>query len=74
MVQEIQTQEDLKAGYAPARAGPASVRVVRGRGCNESFRQAVDRSYEAPLGELGVQMEPRKSKFFSTATVIEFLV
>ena len=26
----------------------AAVRVVRGRGCNESFRAAVDRSYEGP--------------------------
>ena len=25
--------------------------MVRGRGCNESFRAAVDRSYEAPLGD-----------------------
>jgi len=57
MVQEIQIQEDLKSGFGPARAGPPSVRVVRGRGCNESFRQAVDRSYEAPLGELANQME-----------------
>ena len=26
-----------------------SGRVPRGRGCNESFRAAVDRSYDAPL-------------------------
>lgn len=30
---------------------PNPVRVVRGRGCNESFRAAVDRTYDAPLGE-----------------------
>lgn len=60
MVQEIQIQEDVKSGFVPGRAGPPSVRVVRGRGCNESFRQAVDRSYEAPLGELANQMETRK--------------
>lgn len=60
MVQEIQIQEDVKSGFAPGRAGPPSVRVVRGRGCNESFRQAVDRSYEAPLGELANQMETCK--------------
>lgn len=58
MVQEIQIQEDVISGYGPARS--AQVRVVRGRGCNESFRQAVDRSYEAPLGELGAQMETCK--------------
>lgn len=28
------------------RCVPAPVKVVRGRGCNESFRAAVDRSYE----------------------------
>ncbi|CAG0885579.1 unnamed protein product [Darwinula stevensoni] len=28
---------------------PNPVRVIRGRGCNESFRAAVDRSYDAPL-------------------------
>lgn len=26
-----------------------AIRVIRGRGCNESFRAAVDRSYDAPL-------------------------
>ena len=30
---------------------PGNAKVVRGRGCNESFRAAVDRSYEAPLGD-----------------------
>lgn len=30
-------------GQQPNRAG------VRGRGCNESFRAAVDRSYDAPM-------------------------
>lgn len=28
------------------RRSQAPVRVVRGRGCNESFRAAVDKSYE----------------------------
>jgi len=60
MVQEIQIQEDVKSGYGPLRSGPAPVRVVRGRGCNESFRQAVDRSYEAPLGDYENEMETRK--------------
>jgi len=59
MVQDFQIQEDVKSGYGPARNAPAAVRVVRGRGCNESFRQAVDRSYEAPLGEIGNGMETR---------------
>lgn len=31
------------------------VKVIRGRGCNESFRAAVDRSYDAPTHHI---MEP----------------
>lgn len=54
MVQEIVIEEDMRSGVVPARSGSQTVRVVRGRGCNESFRQAVDRSYEAPL----VGMDP----------------
>jgi hypothetical protein len=60
MVQEIVVQEDMKSGYVPPRSGPQTVRVIRGRGCNESFRQAVDRSYEAPLDGIENQMETRK--------------
>lgn len=60
MVQEIVVQEDVKSGHAPPRSGANAVRVIRGRGCNESFRQAVDRSYEAPIGGLENQMETRK--------------
>lgn len=45
VVQEIQMQEEEPQigcyGYRPN-----AVRVVRGRGCNESFRAAVDRSYD----------------------------
>ncbi|XP_046389525.1 partitioning defective 3 homolog isoform X3 [Ischnura elegans] len=59
MVQEIQMQEDGETPYnyhthgvgTISAGGSGSSRVVvRGRGCNESFRAAVDRSYEAPLG------------------------
>lgn len=32
--------EEEGGGY---RAGQTGVRIVRGRGCNESFRAAVDR-------------------------------
>ncbi|RZF47162.1 hypothetical protein LSTR_LSTR015174 [Laodelphax striatellus] len=52
MVQEMQMYEDLDRLGAPANhaaspsGGPAPIRVIRGRGCNESFRAAVDRSYE----------------------------
>ncbi|XP_035709435.1 partitioning defective 3 homolog isoform X3 [Folsomia candida] len=56
MVQEIVIQEDMKFGNVPPRSGPQT-KVIRGRGCNESFRQAVDRSYEAPLSGLDSQME-----------------
>ncbi|XP_037076681.1 partitioning defective 3 homolog [Pollicipes pollicipes] len=34
--------------------------AVRGRGCNESFRAAVDRSYEAPLANMRDRMETRE--------------
>jgi hypothetical protein len=60
MVQEIVIEEDMRSGYAPQRSGPQAVKVIRGRGCNESFRQAVDRSYEAPLSGLENQMETCK--------------
>ena len=41
---------------------PNPVRVIRGRGCNESFRAAVDRSYDAPLSpEAQARMETRKN-------------
>lgn len=30
------------------RNGQGTIRVIRGRGCNDSFRAAVDRSYEGP--------------------------
>ena len=40
-------REALKTQYVRA----SSVRVSRSRGCNESFRQAVDRSYEGDEGE-----------------------
>ncbi|XP_054286524.1 partitioning defective 3 homolog B isoform X3 [Macrosteles quadrilineatus] len=51
MVQEIQMQEDV----GTYRNAQGAIRVVRGRGCNESFRAAVDRSYDAPLS---LRMEP----------------
>lgn len=57
MVQEIQMAEDGDAAYSYRT--PQGVRVVRGRGCNDSFRAAVDRSYEAPLGSHQA-METRK--------------
>ncbi len=39
------------------------VKVIRGRGCNESFRAAVDRSYEAPHHA----MEPGKNFTYNCA-------
>lgn len=56
--------EDPDPAYT-YRNSQGTVRVIRGRGCNESFRAAVDRSYDAPLG-LRNQMETREStkKFF----------
>ncbi|XP_045604330.1 partitioning defective 3 homolog isoform X4 [Procambarus clarkii] len=49
MVQEMALEEE---GH---RMG--SGRVPRGRGCNESFRAAVDRSYDVPLNGLRNKME-----------------
>ena len=40
-VAEVTTHDDL-----PTRP---RTKVIRGRGCNESFRAAVDRSYDEPL-------------------------
>ncbi|CAG0916002.1 unnamed protein product [Notodromas monacha] len=48
MVQELSQAED---GDPALSYRPNPVRVVRGRGCNESFRAAVDRTYDAPLVE-----------------------
>lgn len=45
---QIQMAEDGEGTYTYRT--PQGVRVVRGRGCNDSFRAAVDRSYDAPLG------------------------
>lgn len=43
------------------RTGQGSVRVIRGRGCNESFRAAVDRSYDTPFSlPHELQMDIRK--------------
>lgn len=50
MVQELALEEEGQ------RMG-GSGRVPRGRGCNESFRAAVDRSYDVPLSGLRNKME-----------------
>ncbi|KAG7168127.1 Partitioning defective 3-like [Homarus americanus] len=52
MVQEMALEEE---GH---RMG--SGRVPRGRGCNESFRAAVDRSYDVPLNGLRNKMETQE--------------
>lgn len=46
VVQEIQMQEEEPQIGCYGYHRPTAIRVVRGRGCNESFRAAVDRSYE----------------------------
>lgn len=35
-------------------------RIVRGRGCNESFRAAIDKSYEKPAASTEDSMETRE--------------
>ncbi|KAI5711159.1 hypothetical protein M8J75_014676 [Diaphorina citri] len=75
MVQEIQMAED----NATYRNAQGVIRVIRGRGCNESFRAAVDRSYDAPLSLNEIRMDtlaedegepghfgPRQSSLHST--------
>lgn len=68
MVQELQMNEEEGGGY---RAGQTGVRIVRGRGCNESFRAAVDRldplaeDEDSPLGRqpsLNTSLESKSSK------------
>ena len=57
-------QEDGDPAYT-YRNAQGAVRVIRGRGCNESFRAAVDRSYEAPFasGDLRDRMETCNNYF-----------
>ena len=45
-LQTMMLEMKMETGRPPATRVKGS-RVVRGRGCNESFRAAVDRSYEA---------------------------
>lgn len=59
---QIQMQEDSDPAYT-YRNAQGAVRVIRGRGCNESFRAAVDRSYEAPLSDLRSRIEMETRKF-----------
>jgi len=70
VVHEIQMQEEEPQigcyGYRPN-----GVRVVRGRGCNESFRAAVDRSYES--NDNKEPMETRNAPFRSFQSIICFI-
>jgi len=53
-VQEVSMEEDGTHYWKPPNRG-----MVRGRGCNESFRAAVDRSYEnSGMLSLAEAMEP----------------
>ena len=55
-VQEVSMEEDGSHFWKPPNRG-----MVRGRGCNESFRAAVDRSYEnSGMLSVAEAMEPRK--------------
>ena len=44
--------------------------MVRGRGCNDSFRAAVDRSYEGPKNDTGT-METRKLPVILISTNVD---
>ena len=45
-VQEVSTQEDDDAATNATYWKAPNQGMIRGRGCNESFRAAVDRSYD----------------------------
>lgn len=62
VVQEMQMQEEEPQIGCYGYHRPTAIRVVRGRGCNESFRAAVDRSYDDNQqgGDGNQPMETRK--------------
>ncbi|KAI8489891.1 Partitioning defective 3 [Branchiostoma belcheri] len=62
-IQELVSEEDHDAMARPR------VKAVRGRACNESFRAAVDRSYEAPLPD--VKARPRMETLKESASESE---
>ncbi|CAH1238146.1 PARD3 [Branchiostoma lanceolatum] len=62
-IQELVSEEDHDAMARPR------VKAVRGRACNESFRAAVDRSYEAPLPD--VKSRPRMETLKESASESE---
>ncbi|XP_063236396.1 partitioning defective 3 homolog B isoform X3 [Bacillus rossius redtenbacheri] len=57
-LESLQTvMQEMQEDCEVYRNMQGAVRSVRGRGCNESFRAAVDRSYDAPLAELRSRLE-----------------
>lgn len=59
--------ESLQTAVAEADIKRAHSRIVRGRGCNESFRAAIDKSYEKPALATEDSMETRESVYFFTS-------
>ncbi|XP_067127490.1 LOW QUALITY PROTEIN: partitioning defective 3 homolog [Centruroides vittatus] len=68
MVHELQKREEVNESISH----PAT-RVIRGRGCNESFRAAVDRSYEAPVAEMMETLEEESESGSSSCQVANVL-
>ena len=66
-------QDETDPAYS-YRNAQGAVRVIRGRGCNESFRAAVDHSYEAPLSELHSRIGMETRKFININKLIYFTV
>jgi partitioning defective protein 3 len=63
VVQEIQMQEEEPQIGCYGYHRPTAIRLVRGRGCNESFRAAVDRSYdESGQPTDGTNKEPMETR------------
>ncbi|XP_072307285.1 partitioning defective 3 homolog [Eucyclogobius newberryi] len=49
--------ESLQTAMAEVNVSRARSHIVRGRGCNESFRAAIDKSYEKPASSTGPTTE-----------------
>lgn len=58
-LQTMMLEMKMETARPPATRAKGS-RVVRGRGCNESFRAAVDRSYEASQDSEGQEMQDQE--------------
>lgn len=75
MMQELQREQlDSRGGNPFAGPRPATLKVPRNRITNESFRAAVDKSYDAPYSASGqVTMETGKLIFYFISKLLNHL-